>query len=103
MIRVHEARNPAEAHYLLGLLQAEGLDPQLRGESLFTTVDGASAASGMLPSLWVPGEAQAARARQLLGVYLRGEVPPGDPWICSCGERHEPQFASCWACGSPRG
>lgn len=104
MPNVFIARNPTEAHLVLGLLDAAGIDADIRREALFTTMEGAAAVPGAQPEVWVLDPAQVERARELVGRYQRGEATP-DPgaaaWNCpDCAEEHEPQFTSCWKCGA---
>ena len=35
MVQVYSAENPTEAHYLKGLLESQGIQCDVRGESLF--------------------------------------------------------------------
>ena len=104
MMKVFEAQHHAEAHYLKGLLQTSGISAEVRGESLFTTVEGGSVIPGMQPSVWILEEGQQEEAQAVLASYRTGEGIPkysDGPWKCqNCGEIHEPQFASCWNCGT---
>ena len=104
MMKLFEAQHHAEAHFIQGLLQTAGIPAEVRGESLFTTVEGGSAISGMRPSVWILEDQQQARAKEILSNYTSGVGVPNyseGPWQCpKCGETHEPQFASCWKCGT---
>lgn len=104
MPKVFTAQNPTEAHFVMGLLQAEGLDAEVRKESLFTTVGGAGALVGMLPEVWALNPDQITQARAIVDRYASGKInasPAMPPWTCAqCGESHEPQFTSCWKCGA---
>jgi hypothetical protein len=101
--KVFTAPNPTEAHLLLGLLDAAGIEAEIRGEALFTTMKGASVIPGAQPEVWVPDPRQLDRALELVDRYQRGEVaalPGAAGWRCpDCGEEHEAQFTSCWKCG----
>jgi hypothetical protein len=101
MKRVYTARNPTDAHFVLGMLEGQGIQGRLRGEALFTTVDGGSSLMSLLPEIWVE-EGAWERAHQLTEDYSRGLSQPGEAWSCPCGEWHEPQFGSCWNCGAER-
>ncbi|MBL0311825.1 MAG: DUF2007 domain-containing protein [Holophagaceae bacterium] len=104
MMKVFEAQHHAEAHFVTGLLQTAGISAEVRGESLFTTVEGGTAIPGMRPSVWILEDGQQEQARDILVAYKTGEGVPNysdGPWKCPrCGEIHEPQFASCWNCGT---
>ncbi|MDE3244598.1 MAG: DUF2007 domain-containing protein [Acidobacteriota bacterium] len=103
MMKVFEAQHHAEAHFVAGLLDASGISAEVRGESLFTTVEGGAAISGMRPSVWILEDGQQTEAREILAQYSTGRGIPAfsqGPWTCPhCGETHEPQFAACWNCG----
>lgn len=105
MMRVFEAQHHAEAHFVQGLLHTAGIKAEVRGESLLTTVGGGSAIPGMRPTVWILEDGQLAQARGIVAAFSAGEGAPRHaegPWRCStCGEVHEPQFASCWKCGTP--
>jgi rubrerythrin len=107
MKKVFEARNHAEAHLVAGLLEAEGFPAHVRGEALFTTVEGGAAVAGMCPSVWVVEDRHADPCAELLERFRRGEAlhaEEAEPWVCpGCGERHEPPFEACWRCGTSRG
>ena len=104
MMKVFEAQHHAEAHFIAGLLQTAGISSEVRGESLFTTVEGASVIPGMRPSVWILEDRQQEQAKAILANYTTGEGAPNyseGPWQCPrCGETHEPQFSACWNCGT---
>ncbi len=104
MLKVFEAQHHAEAHFLNGLLEASGIPAEVRGESLFTTVEGGSALSGMRPSVWILEDDQLEQAKVVIANYTTGVGVPKfseGPWTCPrCGEVHEAQFAACWNCGT---
>jgi hypothetical protein len=105
MVKVFEARHHPEAHWVKGLLAAEGIPAHVRGEALFTTVESPLIVPGCLPSVWILEQAHLPRAAEVVDRYRRGEEPCGgeDPWSCpACGECHEPQFTDCWLCGTHR-
>ena len=105
MPKVFIAHHHAEAHLVRGLLQAGGIEAEVRGEHLFTTVEAASMIPGGTPEVWVahPGQVQSAMA--IVQRFLEGEAPTasGQGWICpQCAESLEPQFSDCWNCGTAR-
>jgi hypothetical protein len=104
MLKVFVARNPVEAHLVLGLLEGEGIRGEVRGEALFTTLQGGAAAEGLLPAVWIEREQQGPAALEALARYqARGAEGAGPSWQCCCGEAHEAQFTHCWRCGAARG
>ena len=102
MKQVLDAQHHAEAHFVKGLLESHGIAAEVRGESLFTTVEAASAIPGMRPSVWIQEEAQLEAAKQVVAAYQSSEgQTAAEAWVCpACGERHEGQFNSCWKCGA---
>jgi hypothetical protein len=106
MIKVFTAQHHAEAHWIRGLLQAEGIPAEIRGEHLFGATGAASGIiPGMLPTVWILDDSQFYRAKTIVTRFLRGTgtVIPGPVWTCpGCGEKLEPQFSDCWKCGTPR-
>lgn len=104
MPKLFTARHHAEAYLVQGLLEAQGIAAEVRGEALLTTVDAGALIPGAQPQVWVAPGPQVAQAQELVARYERGESlhGAGTPgWVCAgCGEVHEPQFASCWKCGA---
>ncbi len=103
-MKIFEAQHHAEAHFVAGLLQTAGISAEVRGESLYTTVGAGSSIPGMRLSVWILEDRKEGQARGILAAYMTGEGIPtfsDGPWKCPrCGEIHEPQFASCWNCGT---
>jgi hypothetical protein len=106
MRKVFVAQHHAEAHLLCGLLETHGIEAEVRGEALFTTVEAASVIPGAAPEVWVLRPAQVPQALEIVRRFSMGEAFPdssGPTWRCpDCGEPHEPQFTSCWKCGAAR-
>jgi len=104
MRKVFTAQHHAEAHLVKGLLDAEGIGAEVRGEALFTTVEAASMIPGAQPEVWILDSSQAQAALELVSRFSRGDaIFPKEtlPWACpECGEQHEPQFHACWKCGT---
>ena len=99
MKRVFSSHNLVLAHHSRNLLEAEGIETELRNRML-------SSAMGELPpaecqaEVWVVKDADEARAFDV----LRRPAPDGPDWQCAdCGEFSGPQFWQCWQCGNPRG
>ncbi|MGE0825870.1 MAG: DUF2007 domain-containing protein [Candidatus Binatia bacterium] len=106
MKQVYIAQHPLDAHFVVGLLQSEGIVAVVRGESLFGVRGEVPATTETSPSVWIVDDSQFAQARSLVLTYSRGEMPAhahGTSWRCpQCGEHLEPQFTVCWQCGRVR-
>lgn len=97
--RVTICKNVAQAGMLKGLLEANGIACEMRGEYL-------SMATGELPfvecypELWVEGDEDFKRAKEVLARWDSQEDSQHANWICKeCGEENEGQFTLCWKCG----
>lgn len=98
MKRVFSSHNLVLAHHARNLLEAEGVETEVRNQAL-------SSAMGEIPpaecqaEVWVLNDEDAPRA---LGI-LRRPAPSGPDWTCAaCGEVSGPQFTQCWKCGALR-
>lgn len=118
MKHVYTARDPMDAHFVMGLLQQQGIEAIVQGEALQEAWGGLNLTAETLPSVWV-AEADVARAAPLIEDYKRrdradaeletgndGEkdpIPARPKWKCgNCGEMVEEQFDRCWHCGHAR-
>jgi Putative prokaryotic signal transducing protein len=95
--RVFRAASLLQVAHARNLLIAAGIESELRNQYLA----GALGDLPMLetwPQLWVEDALEAAALRAL---EKAAAAPSGAPWICEqCGEQLEPQFTTCWRCGS---
>ncbi len=99
MKRVFRAASLIQVAHARNLLLTAGIHSELRNQYLA----GAMGDLPMLetwPQLYVDDDDEEAALRAL----ARAAAPPtGAPWTCAqCGEVLEPQFTSCWHCGSVR-
>ena len=98
MKRVFSSFNTVLAHHTRNLLEAEGIETEVRNQML-------SSAMGELPpaecqaEVWVLNDEDVPRALAV----LRRPAPAGPAWTCAgCGEVSGPQFTQCWKCGAIR-
>lgn len=100
---VHTARHPAEAHLIKGMLEAEGIRAEVRGDQLY----GAFGELPVLPTVWILDGTLAAYADRIVIDFLRGAAAHRyvhERWTCAnCGESLEGQFTECWKCGAAKG
>jgi hypothetical protein len=95
--------DPVQAFALVRYLDSHGLAVSLQEPPL-------RAALGEIPYLEAPillilhDAGQMRQARELIRRFRKGPSPiRGTIWRCGqCGEDHEPEFGSCWNCGSAR-
>jgi hypothetical protein len=106
--KVFVGRNGMEAHFVRGLLDAEGIRAEVLGEMLDAARGDIPFTSDSMPGVWVRG-GEAARAREVIAEYERRKRPGAGPglagseWICpGCGEKIEEQFDQCWNCQAMR-
>lgn len=102
MTEIYRAADPAQAHLLRGLLEAEGIEAVVVGEFGFNVRGEAPMTTETLPRVCVVNPEDAARARALVVSFDRRDPAAAAPaWTCpGCGEHLEAQFGECWKCGS---
>jgi hypothetical protein len=95
--RVFRAASLLQVAHSRNVLIAAGIDSELRNQYLA----GALGDLPMLetwPQLWVEDGLESAALRAL---EKAATAPTGALWTCAqCGEQLEPQFTTCWRCGS---
>ena len=93
--------DPVRAFALVHFLDAQGIPVTLAEAPL-------RGAMGEIPFQEIPAEIyledpeRLPEARRLVAAFRAGPGPVrGTVWRCpSCGELHEPEFGSCWKCGT---
>ncbi len=106
MNEVHDTQDGMEAHFLRGLLEANGIESFVHGED-------STAIRGHIPfskkatlKVCVYDAARMDEAKTLVSAYFDGkglEGPAGEAWLCpKCREQLEAQFTVCWQCGTER-
>ena len=99
MKRVFRASSLLSVAHARNVLIAAGVPCELRNIHL-------AGAMGELPMMetWPQLYVDDADEQYALSILARAAAATaGDPWTCEeCGERLEPQFTSCWACGRER-
>ncbi len=106
MQQVYVAHDPAEAHLVKGLLEANGIAALVHGEAVFGLRGEVPVTTETLPTVWVLEDSEVPRARDLIAEFGQGQrASPshGRSWTCpKCGEQLEPQFTDCWRCDTAR-
>jgi hypothetical protein len=102
---VHQTSDRTAAHLLRSALAAEGVEAIVQGEHLFSLQGELPAGFAFELRVCIVDDEQLPKAVRLTAEWLRQRSgpPAGEPWVCAaCGERHEPQFETCWRCGAER-
>ena len=95
MKRVFSSHNLILAHHSRNLLEAEGIETELRNQAL-------SSAMGELPPAECQAEVWVADQDLEKSTAILHRRPTGPDWQCNCGETLGPQFTHCWKCGAVR-
>jgi hypothetical protein len=88
--------------HLKDLLDNAGIDSVIQNE-VSATLSGGVPMSEAVPELWIDDDSRLAEAQQIKEDYLKPQSVQGVAWTCpKCGEKSEPQFTSCWNCGTAK-
>ncbi len=104
MKRLLASRDTALLEYLRSELAARRIGAFVRNAVNAGSAAGELSPAVAPPELWVADEDVTA-AERVVSDTLAELRPPADAraWRCPrCGEKLEPQFAACWACGAAR-
>jgi hypothetical protein len=111
MRHVYTGRDEMDAHFVKGLLEAEGIEAVVMGENLLNAVGALPLSAMSLPNVSVRDEDE-AKAAAIVEAYRKGDRANADEsvedaarptWKCAnCGEAVEEQFTECWKCGHAR-
>jgi hypothetical protein len=100
MKKVFTAHDTILAGYFKSILEERGIACVLRNDYLGGGA-GELPLNECWPEIWVvdPREEQLAKS-----IIAQNRTPAeGDAWLCpSCQESLEPQFTSCWQCGTTK-
>jgi len=102
MTLIYRASDLLNAHVVAGLLKTNGIDCEVRGESLVGAIGELPLTDDVLPSVWLRDASQMQLALRLIE---RFEAPPNlaTQWNCeSRGEINEANFDICWKCHSEK-
>jgi len=99
---IHQTSNRTLAQLLRGVLESEGIPALVQGEHLTPLQGETPAGASAQYRVCILDDEQLPRASLLARHWLaRGAERRQTAWVCDvCGERHEPQFGSCWKCGA---
>lgn len=105
-LEAYRASSLHEAHLVAGLMQQAGLSVTI-GNQYASSLTGELPPHTVAPTIWVHGEFDFARAREIVEQYeerLNDTQAENLPeWTCdSCDEVSPGNFEACWKCGKPR-
>jgi len=102
-MRVYSSPTLANVTLLRDLLEARGIDSEIRGEYRASVGPGFIPASEGWPELWVLDESRVEEAKQIVQEALESSEESLQAWTCpQCHEQVEGQFDECWNCGNER-
>ncbi len=99
MIKVYTAGSLQDAHILLGLLRADGIDARILNASAYGGV-GEIPFDQAYPELWLVDPADLDRARVVFEAFDRPFDGTSDARCPACAEDNPASFAVCWHCGA---
>ncbi len=98
MQRVYTASSLPDAHLVLHLLRAAGIDSIVLNENAAGAL-GDIPFSFAMPQVWVTDRGYAQRAAGVIEAWLH-RVPSAHSRPCGlCGEDNPDEFEVCWRCG----
>jgi hypothetical protein len=99
MKRIYRAQSSLDVAHVRNVLTAAGIRAQMRNEYLVGAL-GDLPLMETWPQLWVEDVDEPRALRAISNV---AQAASGPSWNCvGCGEMLEPQFLSCWHCGTER-
>ncbi|KAB2646126.1 MAG: DUF2007 domain-containing protein [Verrucomicrobia bacterium] len=93
--------NPGEIAQLRDMLESGGIACLMRNE--MSAGYSEIPLSESTPELWIQDEQKYVQALRIKTAWQISAPVEGENWACpTCGENSEPQFTSCWKCGSTK-
>src|SRR5688572_11181490 len=100
MIKSYTAANLQDAHILLGLLSAVGIEARILNANAHGGL-GEIPFTHAYPEIWLVNARDATRARQVFDEFERPPAPAQTMACPSCGEENPAGFEICWNCAAP--
>jgi hypothetical protein len=93
---------PGEIARLRDMLESAGIACFTRNE-ISAGLSPEIPLSESTPELWIQDDHHLAEALEIKRAWKASAPVGGSDWVCpTCGETSEPQFSSCWKCGTAR-
>ena len=102
MIKAYTAANLQDAHILLGLLHAQGIEARILNANAQGGL-GEIPFGSTYPELWLVHERDRARAQSVFEAFERPAAGAGPTRCTGCGEDNPAGFEVCWNCGALTG
>jgi hypothetical protein len=100
MIKIYTAANLPDAHILLGLFDAAGIEARILNANAQGGV-GEIPFTSTYPEIWLTHARDVAGARKVIETFER-PLSATRPARCPhCGEENPPGFEICWNCQAP--
>ncbi|QIA64806.1 DUF2007 domain-containing protein [Vibrio astriarenae] len=99
-MKIYFAKHPTEAHIVAQMLQQQGFQCEVRGDTLFSLQGELPFNEETFPHVWLFDNALAPQAQAHIKEYLQQKASLKE-WQChECHELNEGQFGACWQCGA---
>ncbi len=97
---IFSSPNPGEIAQLRDMLETAGIACLMRNEAS-AGLSPEIPLSESTPELWIEDDRRLAEALEIKRAWQASAPISGSEWVCgACGETSEPQFTSCWKCGT---
>ncbi|CAH0525584.1 DUF2007 domain-containing protein [Vibrio hippocampi] len=103
-MKIFIANSPAEAHIAHQQLVSQGIQSEVRGESLYGLRGEVPFDESTLPYVWLIDTRRAPEAKRTIENWQINLSNAGEGlmWLCqACEEENEAQFDICWNCMQP--
>ncbi|HUA65470.1 MAG TPA: DUF2007 domain-containing protein [Alphaproteobacteria bacterium] len=101
MKRIFTAADLVTVSELKQMLEAAGIACFINNE-VSSTLAGGIPQVETFPELWIEDDSREGEALQIKKEWESPQTQ-GAPWTCpKCGEKLDPQFTSCWKCGTKK-
>jgi|SRR6185369_5502418 len=102
MKKIFSSPITGEIPRLRNMLESAGIKCILRNE-ISSGLSPEIPMAESMPELWIEDDQRLSEALQIKAEFLSPSTAVGNDWRCQkCGEICEPQFTSCWKCGTTR-
>src|SRR5687767_2058565 len=102
MQRLFSSSDLVRVAQLKDVLEAEGIPCVIKNENL-SGIAGEVPFTETFPELWIQNDSDLTKAVSIKADWKIPSEPFGEVWICpNCSEQSDPEFTSCWKCGTTK-